>query len=154
MELNEKIEVMQACAQGAGIQMLDKWNEGADWKDILDPDWNFSAYDYRIKPVEPAKTPEEVLALMKAVVERHEKRDLSLIKELKNNTKHKYKGGQILESYFHSYASDRLFGIQEGITRELEIIEGQYPNLIVEAGLLYVKEIDNTAKQSERVKEY
>lgn len=46
--LREKIEVMEAFERGEKIQSLLQ-NLG-DWEDEECPQWNWSAYDYRIKP--------------------------------------------------------------------------------------------------------
>lgn len=44
--LQEKIAVMQAAAEGKAIEIWD----GAMWCNIVDPGWNWSTCDYRVKP--------------------------------------------------------------------------------------------------------
>lgn len=53
MNTAEKIEVMKAYLYGKPIQLKMKLNNlWEDYSDILAPDWNWSCYDYRVKPEE------------------------------------------------------------------------------------------------------
>lgn len=46
--LEQKIKVMQAALAGAEIEMVE--SEEFPWEDVAKPDFNWSDYDYRIKP--------------------------------------------------------------------------------------------------------
>ena len=46
--LEEKIRIMSACLAGAKIEMTE--SKGFPWEDVATPDFNWSDYDYRIKP--------------------------------------------------------------------------------------------------------
>lgn len=55
MTTKEKIEVMQAYADGKGIQ--HSWKNKGSWIDVVnEPIWDWEAFDYRIKP-EPTYIP-------------------------------------------------------------------------------------------------
>ena len=46
-ETKEAIRIMQAYVDGNGVEF--KWGS-MDWNSTDKPEWNWSAYDYRIKP--------------------------------------------------------------------------------------------------------
>ena len=46
--LEQKIKIMQAALAGAEIEMVE--SEEFPWEDVAKPDFNWSDYDYRIKP--------------------------------------------------------------------------------------------------------
>ena len=54
-EIREAAKVMEACANGKAIQYLGEYNE---WMDAINPSFNWSNFDYRIKP-EPKYRPFE-----------------------------------------------------------------------------------------------
>lgn len=72
MTLTEKINVMQAASRGEKIQRRNNednrawrdsygtpgFQDALDWTDVLFTEWNFSVFDYRIKP-EPPRKPRE-----------------------------------------------------------------------------------------------
>ena len=43
--IQEQIEVMQHFARGGEVE----FNNGFDWRSILEPQWNWDDYNYRIK---------------------------------------------------------------------------------------------------------
>lgn len=56
----EKIAVMQHFEDGGEIEFTinsvdwkDTTINDVDWKDTVDPTWNWSVYDFRIKPAKP-----------------------------------------------------------------------------------------------------
>lgn len=52
-EYNRRIEVMKAFARGQTLQIINVVDGSRDWHDVINPDWNWSWYDYRIKPEPP-----------------------------------------------------------------------------------------------------
>ena len=52
MTTEEKIEVMQAYADGKQIEVLHE----NDWCRVINPSWDWKSYDYRVKP-EPKYRP-------------------------------------------------------------------------------------------------
>ena len=65
MNTQEKIEVMKAYAEGKTIQVREvNDKEWADWVISIEPEWDWVAADYRIKPEEkyrPYKDTEEMI---------------------------------------------------------------------------------------------
>lgn len=54
MTIEEKIAVMQAFKEGKEIE--SKINFGVEWHDTATPSWDFSTFEYRVKPEpEPPK---------------------------------------------------------------------------------------------------
>ena len=66
MTTKEKIEVMQAYAEGKKIQVREIGaKDWSNWGLSLEPDWNWCSCDYRIKPeskYRPYKDTEEMIA--------------------------------------------------------------------------------------------
>ena len=61
--VHEMIQIMQAYEEGAQIQI--KPIDTTEWADTSNPWWNWSDFDYRVKPKKsyvPFETPEEFLA--------------------------------------------------------------------------------------------
>ena len=52
-EIKDAAKVMEAYANGKKIQFLDEYNK---WIDVANPSFNWSIYNYRIKP-EPKYRP-------------------------------------------------------------------------------------------------
>ena len=48
--LNEMIAVMQAAAEGKDIECSGKYLKEKLWRKTSNPAWNWSSYDYRVKP--------------------------------------------------------------------------------------------------------
>jgi len=68
MTTKEMIEVMQAYADGKGIERRCKHDLSEKWEDAKDPGWNWNLFDYRIKPEKaepryrPYKDTDEMIA--------------------------------------------------------------------------------------------
>ena len=45
-----RIEILKAADRGEQIQQRDRRFPEAEWEDTDCPDWNFSIYDYRVRP--------------------------------------------------------------------------------------------------------
>ena len=50
MNYDQMIAVLQAAKDGKAIQRLLKVPGASRWEDDLKPSWDFSCYDYRVKP--------------------------------------------------------------------------------------------------------
>ena len=69
MTITEMTEVMEAFENGEKIQCCDKGISG-DWCDTENPVWDFSSYDYRIKP----ENKEKAYAVTNEMIEDFKKR--------------------------------------------------------------------------------
>ena len=51
-DIDRMVTVMQAFKEGKAIQYWARCNRGTDenWGDAPNPSWDWSAYDYRVKP--------------------------------------------------------------------------------------------------------
>lgn len=142
MKTEEMIEVMQAYANGAGIQERPNWDQEEEtWKDVTSPKWNWETTDYRICPDKPAQTAEDVLAMMKAIEAKYQKM-IAPINEFEQLLLDKRSAR---ESSFIQATSNACQGITRNIkvemTYEIQCLIKRYPKLALEAGLLYVKEL-------------
>lgn len=143
MKTEEMIEVMQAYANGAGIQERPNWDQEEEtWKDVTNPKWNWETTDYRICPGKPAQTAEDVLAMMKEIEAKYRKMtapidEFEQILELPGNRS--ARGSSIIQAI-----SNTCQGITRDtkveMTQEIRYLIKRYPKLALEAGLLYVKE--------------
>ena len=142
MKTEEMIEVMQAYANGAGIQERPNWDQEEEtWKDVTNPKWNWETTDYRICPGKPAQTAEDVLAMMRAIEAKYRKM-IAPIDEFEQmlSDKRSARGSSFIQAI--SSASQReTRNIQEEMTHEIQYLIKRYPKLALEAGLLYVKEL-------------
>lgn len=48
-ELKRRIEVMQACLDGRPIEVRSRYRYGSNWYVAMDPNWDWTSFDYRIK---------------------------------------------------------------------------------------------------------
>lgn len=55
VSIEEKIDIMQAFANGLQIECKECSDPDADWRDINNPNWDWYHYTYRIKPAAPTK---------------------------------------------------------------------------------------------------
>lgn len=148
MKTKEMIEVMQAFIDGAGIQERPDWDQEEEaWKDVMFPKWNWEKSVYRICPEKPAKTAEDVLAMMKAIEAKYQKmiapikefeQTLELELELQDNRS--ARGSIFIQATSTANQREKQF-IQEEMTNEIHYLIKRYPKLALEAGLLYVKEL-------------
>lgn len=49
-EINYQIKVMTAFRDGCSIQVVPKFEDWREWKDCEKPSWDWSTYEYRVKP--------------------------------------------------------------------------------------------------------
>ena len=56
-DIDHIIAVMQAAKEGKAIQRRHHYLQDADvhWEDTPKPVWNWTSFDYRVKPAEPRK---------------------------------------------------------------------------------------------------
>jgi hypothetical protein len=97
MTLEEKLTVMELAWAGAAVQSrfrsLDAYtNSHTEWVDVYNPKWDWSRFDYRIKPKEPKEPKihvyEDCAGHLSFVTERSS--DHEYIKE--NLTDYEYRG--------------------------------------------------------------
>ena len=74
MTLREKIETMEAFERGEEIEF--DYCSGNSWNIDIKPEWDFSTYDYRIKP-----KPKQVVVIEKWLLKHKTKEDQYTIEE-------------------------------------------------------------------------
>ena len=142
MKTEEMIEVMQAYANGAGIQERPNWDQEEEaWKDVTSPKWNWETTDYRICPGKPAQTAEDVLTMMKEIEAKYRKMTAPIDEfEQMLINKRSARGSSFVQAISEA-SKGTTRNIQAEMTHEIQYLIKRYPKLALEAGLLYVKEL-------------